>query len=724
MPPGWVQPGAPWLSGAEDGGPAPDTLQGVLGSLLLAAVVTLPVPFVPQQRDTCGAAALAMVLQYYGLDVVQDAIAAELVEPELGGIRGSRLAEFARSRGMVAIAFAGDAAVLREHLAKGRPLVVALSAGGSRNHDVVVVGFDEGRHEVIVNDPAVGAARRMSDEELERRWGATGHWTLLVQPLAAAGERSGEAPSASSAPAPAPAAQLPAPSPAPSQQIVALPAFEPDAASYEALVERAIALGRADRRVEAAALLDRAVTSSPERPEAWVERGGLSFLDGRYEPAIADLRRALAIRDDPYVRDLLASSLQLAGRELEALAVWNALGKPTLGRVEISGLKVTHDDVARREVGIEVGSVLTPKAVRAARRRLGETGIFEKVTLRPKPRGDGSADLSVALLERHGFAHGPVDLLVTTGVGLAWQRVRLRYANLGGTGLGFGGTWRWQKNRPETSLELRWPRPFGLPVYLDLSGSRGEQAYELGEPFAIRQRGFDLGARHVLRNGSLLSLGLRLRERNVSSSRPDAAPGRILGLQAGLEGRLLETRRNHFDASAHLLAADPVIGSQLSYLQGEAELRYEGIVSRPEGRSVERSVAAARLRGGWGSSGLPVDEMHAVGVSFESDIPLRAHPLTRQGIIGRNPVGRSFLVLNAEWRQRLLHRSLFDIGAVAFMDTAGVWQPAQGSASRVLVDAGVGLRVSLLAGATLRIDQAWGLRDGGRSLSIGLNQAF
>jgi outer membrane protein assembly factor BamA len=450
----------------------------------------------------------------------------------------------------------------------------------------------------------------------------------------------------------------------------------------------------------------------------------LRFLDGRYDEAIADLRRALAIRDDAYTRDLLASSLQLAGREMDALATWNALGKPTLGRVEISGLRVTHDAVARREIGLEPGSLLTPAALRAARRRLGETEVFERVTLRPRPGGDGKADLEVALAERHGFAHGPVDFLVTAGVGLAWQRVRLRYANLGGTGLSFSGAWRWQENRPETSLQMSWPRPLGLPVYLGVGGSRGEQAYDLGGPFAIRQRGFDLGVRHVVNTGSVLSLGIRVRERTVSSSRPDAAPGRIVGLHAGLEGRLLETRRSRLDASVRLLGADGAFASELTYLQGEAELHYEGIVSKPEGRSVERSVVAARLRGGWGSDGLPVDEMYALGVSFESDIPLRAHPLTQQGVIGGNPVGRSFALLNAEWRQRLLHRSVFDVGVVAFADVAGVWRPAQGSASGVLVDVGVGLRISLLAGATLRIDQAWGLSDHRHSLFIGLNQAF
>ncbi len=680
----------------------------MLSGAILAAVVTLQVPFVPQQKDTCGAAALAMVLAYYGTAVSQDEIAALLVEPELGGIRGSRLADFARGRGMVAIAFTGDLALLKEHLALGRPLVVALSAGGGRNHDVVVVGFDEARAELIVNDPALGAARPMGAAEFERRWQKTGRWTLLVQPEAGAGPSAATGPNAAMGPG---------------RQGALLPVLPFDA-GYDAVVARAIELSRADQAEEAVVLLDRAVAADPARPEAWAERGGLRFLAARYDEAIADLGRALTIREDAYARNLLAASLQLAGREQEALSTWNRLGQPILGRVEITGLRATHDPVARREIGLEPGALVTPGALRAARRRLGETGVFEKVTLRAKPLGDGRADLEVALSERHGFAQGPLDFLVTTGVGLAWRRVRLRYANLGGTGVSLGGSWRWQENRPETALEMSWPRPLGLPVYLALGGSRGEQVYQLGGSFAIRHRGFALSTRQVVGKGALVAVGLRLSERTVSQSRPDAEPGRIVALDLRFDGRILETRRQRFEGGVKLTAADRALASEIEYLQGEAELRYQGIASRPEGRSVERSVIAARLRGGWGSGGLPVDEMYALGVSFDSDIPLRAHALTRHGVIGGNPVGRAFVLLNAEWRQRLLHKTVFDFGMVAFADLAGVSRPAQGSRGGTFCDVGVGLRLALLGGATLRVDQAWGLSDGRRALFVGLGEAF
>lgn len=151
-----------------------------IAALLLAA--TLDVPYVPQQKDTCGAAALTMVLQYWGVAVTHDEVAADLLQPELRGIAGSRLAEFAAGRGMTAVAHAGDVDHLRDHVGKGRPMIVTWAMGRDRYHDVVVVGFDDARRRVIVHDPARGAARSIALGAFERRWAGAGHWTLLVAP--------------------------------------------------------------------------------------------------------------------------------------------------------------------------------------------------------------------------------------------------------------------------------------------------------------------------------------------------------------------------------------------------------------------------------------------------------------------------------------------------------------------------------------------------------------
>ncbi len=148
---------------------------------ILAAQVSLPVPVVPQPKDGCAAAALSMVLRHWGHDADVDAIARELREPELRGIRGSRLTAFAQARGFTAVAYKGDLDQLRDYLGKGRPLIVAwgLERG---DHDVVVVGVEDDA--ILVHDPAVGAWRHIAADEFERRWRKAGHWTLLVLPKA------------------------------------------------------------------------------------------------------------------------------------------------------------------------------------------------------------------------------------------------------------------------------------------------------------------------------------------------------------------------------------------------------------------------------------------------------------------------------------------------------------------------------------------------------------
>jgi tetratricopeptide (TPR) repeat protein len=714
----------------------------VLTAVLLAALASaggaassaapLPVPFVPQQKDTCAAAALAMVMRYYGMEASSDAIAAALVEKELRGIRGSRLAELARGHGMVAVAFAGDVALLREHLGRGRPLILSVAAGRSRYHDVVAIGIDDARGALVVNDPARGAGRTIPLDALERTWSVTGHWTLLVQPAGSAGDET-EGPPAGGADAAAPATaagdheedRL-----GPRRDEAVTPARDLDSGGergdrdrgYEALVARAVAAAHADDRAEATRLLDRAIALDQGRPEAWTERGGVRFLEGRYAEAADDLRSALSLREDAYARDLLAAALQLDGQEMEALAAWNPLGKPALRAVEIAGLEHTRDAVARREIGIEAGETVTPPAVRAARRRLEETGVFDRVTIRMSPGGDGRSTIDVALAERHGLGR-PLDLAVTTGVNLAWQRLRLRYANLGGTGVSIGGSLRWQENRPEAALQLQAPRPLGLPAYLRLTGFRGEQEYLVGGGLDMRRRGLDASVRHVIGAGAVLTLGLQARDRSFSRPDPSAPPGWLVALEGGLEARVIETRRQRATASFRLLGASPALGSQVRFGQADAELRYEGVLSRPEGRSVERSVLAARVRVGWGSRGLPIDEMYAPGISPESDLPLRAHPLTRRGAIGANAMGREVVLGNVEWRERILHRPAFDVGVTSFADAARIGQPVTTGRDTV-VDVGVGLRIAFLGGPTVRVDCAWGLLDRRRAVFVGLGQAF
>jgi len=153
----------------------------------------IDVPFVAQPREGCGAASLSMVMQYWagklgaaaGLDSDVTLIQRELYSPREHGIPAAAMGEYLRRHGFKAFAFAGKWSDLEMHIARGRPLIVALRPQGqSELHYVVIDGVDSGRGLVTMNDPA---DRKLLSEErgrFEKEWSATHNWTLLAVPAA------------------------------------------------------------------------------------------------------------------------------------------------------------------------------------------------------------------------------------------------------------------------------------------------------------------------------------------------------------------------------------------------------------------------------------------------------------------------------------------------------------------------------------------------------------
>ena len=102
---------------------------------------------------------------------------------------------------------------------------------------------------------------------------------------------------------------------------------------------------------------------------------------------------------------------------------------------------------------------------------------------------------------------------------------------------------------------------------------------------------------------------------------------------------------------------------------------------------------------------------------------LRAHPLLDNGIIRGEALGRTFAHGSVEMQRRFpiaLPMGLTDLRWALFADMGKAWRGLSGSTSVLHGDIGAGLRLQLLGdGRTLRIDAAYGLRDGAKALSIG-----
>jgi ABC-type bacteriocin/lantibiotic exporter with double-glycine peptidase domain len=154
--------------------------------------IWLDVPFIKQEKEGCGAASIAMVMQYWqqkraepggsasDADIIQHA----LYSSKEHGIRASDMVRYFQQHGYRTFAFAGQWDDFQQHLAKGRPLIVALKPSGldPSLHYVVVVGIDPGQNLVFLNDAAQRKLLKQERREFEKQWSAVEHWTLLALP--------------------------------------------------------------------------------------------------------------------------------------------------------------------------------------------------------------------------------------------------------------------------------------------------------------------------------------------------------------------------------------------------------------------------------------------------------------------------------------------------------------------------------------------------------------
>ena len=153
--------------------------------------IWLDVPFVKQTKDGCGAASVAMVMQYWSSHGTRsfaesasdpDVIFRKLYSPEARGIYASKLEGYLQQNEFRTFAISGRWEDLKQHLQKGRPLIVALKPGSGLLHYVVVAGLDERESVVMLNDPAGRKLLRTDKASFENEWNGTHNWMLLAVP--------------------------------------------------------------------------------------------------------------------------------------------------------------------------------------------------------------------------------------------------------------------------------------------------------------------------------------------------------------------------------------------------------------------------------------------------------------------------------------------------------------------------------------------------------------
>jgi len=178
----FVLAGAILASGCYRGGAHPTSASALRAG---SGWVLLDVPLVLQEGERdCGAAAVSMVLGFWGLPTAQDAIRAASALPKDRALPATFLRTYLRERGLQAFLLEGTLKDLERELRAGRPVLVGVVKPylkTSVSHYLVVVGLNAALSQLAVLDPADGW-RTYTFEAFSAEWAPARSLTLVVSP--------------------------------------------------------------------------------------------------------------------------------------------------------------------------------------------------------------------------------------------------------------------------------------------------------------------------------------------------------------------------------------------------------------------------------------------------------------------------------------------------------------------------------------------------------------
>lgn len=148
------------------------------------AVELTQTPFFPQTEHQCGPAALATVLQFYGIDVSPELLTPFLYLPERKGSLQIEMAAAARSYGMLPYPLEPRLGDLLTEIAAGNPVLVMQNLGFGwwpQWHYAVAVGYDVETREIILRS---GTTERWQTtfDTFANTWKRADNWALVIVP--------------------------------------------------------------------------------------------------------------------------------------------------------------------------------------------------------------------------------------------------------------------------------------------------------------------------------------------------------------------------------------------------------------------------------------------------------------------------------------------------------------------------------------------------------------
>jgi tetratricopeptide (TPR) repeat protein len=495
---------------------------------------------------------------------------------------------------------------------------------------------------------------------------------------------------------------------------------------------RGLALARLERWDEAQKVFEASLARNPGDARIMTELAGLAYRRKDFKDAKAYLVHALANEPaDTYANNLLASIYLLEGNLEAALKYWNRIGKPQLSDLSFQPQPQLKPILMDRAFQFSRGSMWRSSDFLSTSARLEALGVFPLERFDLEENADDTFNLVFRSAESPGWRGSPWIGVASLASGLPYQEVYAEFPGINRSGLQWNSLFRWDDQKRRVQSELAGPLKDNPAWHYRLQFDLRNENWNLSStllpatpsPAAVNLEtaSVTMEIQSIVSGRWNWSTGVVYsfrRMRNPMGLPASTAPFFTDGSNLGVRGKLAHAlvrypeRRFTTDAKASGEAGTFFVNPLGRYLKVEGELDSRWF-PRARGSDYETGV---RLRAGGTSGDVPLDELYLLGFDRDTDLWMRGHPGLVAGQKGSAPLGRDYVLVNAEVDKIVYTAPFVAFRLGPFLDTGKVYDPsAYFGSPNWMWDTGVQLKIRVLGSFDFILGYGKDLRSGRNS---------
>ena len=492
---------------------------------------------------------------------------------------------------------------------------------------------------------------------------------------------------------------------------------------------RGLALAQLGQYALAERALKAGYLGHPKDARFLTELAGIAYRDKRFSIAKLELRHALAINPkDDYSNNFLASIYFLEGNLEAALKYWNRVGKPKLRDLEYDPIPNLDPLILDQAFRFSPDMVWTRNRFLTTKAELASLDLFPHTFYELQAQQDGAFDLVWHDSQRSRWQDFKWATIAPMLRGLPYLSVYPEFYNLNGKGLNWLSFVRWDDQKRWFSSELSAPLAANPKERLRLYFEDRNENWNVTSrilPFSdspagfnVRRTAIDIGLHSISSWRWQSNVDAEYSYRNFRSlagipqaAAPFFTDSSAIALRTSVEHPFIRFPERRFSLDAALAGeAGKFFSSPLGkYVRVEGSLTADWL---PQARGEDYEMKI-RLRSGGTAGQIPFDDLFMLGFDRDNDLWLRGHNDLRNGQKGNAPMGRDFVLTNADIEKVLFNDGLFLVKAGPFVDTGNIYDSSQFFGSpKWLTDTGLQTTVKILGRFEFVLGYGKDLRSG------------